>query len=541
MALLVAATATNAAAPRFYSDDPLTREPETQDASSVAEWEIDLFIDLALNLFAHPGGPVGDVRAGEVNTIDEVPDSNWFTNRILTRPISADEAAKGPVSGDGPAPGRWTVTAPKGAGAAPGFTMRDAKGDLWFVTFDSDGNPEAATSAIMVANKIFWTLGYWQVENHVIKVHPVQLDIAETARFRQLSGKRRPLKRGDIDDVFKVSHRSADGSYRAVAGRAVAGKIIGGFRYYGTRPDDPNDIVPHQHRRSLRALKVFGAWTNLVDMKAGNTLDTVSTENDRAVVRHYLQDVGSTFGTGALGPREYDEGWEHLVEPGPAAKRMLLFGFPIRPWQTAKYTNNKAIGRFEGSAFDPAEWKPRVPAAALAHARGDDTFWAARRVAAFTDDMIRAVVKAGQYSDPAAEKLLGDVLIERRNKITAHYFKAVNPLLDFSLTADGRLRYRNAAVDAGVASAPTGGYRVTWLNFDNATGAATPLGTPVTASGLEAQAPAPLPTAGDGMVRVEVAAIGGADASWLVPVSAYFRRNNAGWQLVGFDRLPLGQ
>jgi len=54
------------------------------------------------------------------------------------------------------------------------------------------------------------------------------------------------------------------------------------------------------------------------------------------------------------------------------------------------------VGRFEGSAFDPAEWKPRVPAAALAHARGDDTFWAARRVAAFTDDMIRAIVKAGE-------------------------------------------------------------------------------------------------------------------------------------------------
>ena len=66
--------------------------------------------------------------------------------------------------------------------------------------------------------------------------------------------------------------------------------------------------MPHEHRRELRALKVFGAWTNLVDMKAGNTLDVLVPSGQRSLIRHYLQDVGSTFGTGANGPREYDEG-----------------------------------------------------------------------------------------------------------------------------------------------------------------------------------------------------------------------------------------
>ena len=36
---------------------------------------------------------------------------------------------------------------------------------------------------------------------------------------------------------------------------------------------------------------------------------------------------------------------------------------------------------------------------------------------AFSDDMIRALVKTGKYSDAAAEKLLADVLIKRRDKI----------------------------------------------------------------------------------------------------------------------------
>ena len=134
----------------------------------------------------------------------------------------------------------------------------------------------------------------------------------------------------DLDDVFKRAHRSADGSYRAVAARAVPGRPIGGFRYYGTRPDDPNDVVPHEHRRELRALKVFGAWTNLVDMKAGNTLDTVVVENGRSVVRHYLQDVGSTFGTGANGPREYDEGWELLYDGELTRKRLVTSRLRLR-------------------------------------------------------------------------------------------------------------------------------------------------------------------------------------------------------------------
>ena len=111
----------------------------------------------------------------------------------------------------------------------------------------------------------------------------------------------------------------------------MPGRPLGGFRYHGTRSDDPNDVVPHEHRRELRALKVFGAWTNLVDMKAGNTLDALVTENGRSVVRHYLQDVGSTFGTGANGPREYDEGWEYLYDGRSDDEAPGANGVPLQP------------------------------------------------------------------------------------------------------------------------------------------------------------------------------------------------------------------
>src|SRR6185295_16887657 len=298
---------------KFYNDDPIQREPETRDAAGAKPWTIDLTWDLTYNLFGHPGDPASNVRAQNINTIDEVPDSNWFTNRILTRPLTIEDAVKGPITDNGPAPPPWTIIRPKSAGSAPGFTMRDSKGVDWFVSFDAKGQPEAATGSIMVANKIFWALGYWQVENHLISIRPGDLKIAETARMRLDNGKRRPMRQSDLDEVLRRAD-TVNGSYRAVAGKGLPGTILGGFKYSGTRPDDPNDVVPHEHRRELRALKVFGAWTNLVDMKAGNTLDATVTEGGKVVVRHYLQDVGSTFGTGALLPREYDEGSEYLFE-----------------------------------------------------------------------------------------------------------------------------------------------------------------------------------------------------------------------------------
>ena len=155
-------------------------------------------------------------------------------------------------------------------------------------------------------------------------------------------------------------------------------------------------------------------------MKAGNTLDTVVIENGRSVVRHYLQDVGSTFGTGANGPREYDEGWELLYDGALTRKRLV----------TSRLLHSSRGRRCTTSSIPPSgdskatssirrAWRPRVATAAFLRARADDTFWAARRVAAFTDEMIRSAVRAGRYSDPAAEALLADVLIKRRQKIAA--------------------------------------------------------------------------------------------------------------------------
>ena len=538
LALVVTATPVGLAqiGPKFYDDDPLLREPETQDASNVQERDNILAFDLLQNLFATPGD-TRRIRAQNVNTIDEVADSNWFTNRILTRPLSVEEALRGAVANPGPAPGPMTVLRAKPVGVTPGFTGRDTAGVTWFIQFDAPGFDDAASGASMVANRIFHALGYFQMEYHLTEIRFETLEIDPGADTETPSGAVRQLDLDDLAKVFKRAARQPDGAYRALASRGVE-NTLEGFRYYGTRSDDPNDIIPHEHRRELRALKVFGAWMNLVDMKAGNTLDVLVSEGGLQLVRHYLQDVGSTFGTGALGPREWDEGYEYLYEGSATWKRLVSFGFYQRDWQRVPYVENRSIGRFEGTSFDPEAWKPRVPTTAILNARADDTFWAARRVMAFSDALIRALVQVAEYSDPAASQHLADVLIARRDRIGEAYLPAVNPIVDVALDPDGVLTFGNAAVDAGVAAAPDRGYRGDWYLFDNATRASTPLGAPTASATRRMASPTGLPADVGAFVRVDLSAVEPPNDSWTVPIQAYFRRITQGWRLVGFERMP---
>ncbi len=522
--------------PKFYPDDPILVEPETQDASGITPWKIDLLYDLLLNQFTRPGLPPGS-RARNVNTIDEVPDSSWFTNRILGRPLTSVEVVRGSLTGDGPAAGQLTIIAAKTEGATPGFTIRDTAGVTWFVTFDPKSNPEGGSAAAVIANRIFWALGYHQAEYHIGELSRERLEVDPNATFIPPSGKRRAMKVHDIDPVLAKAARNVNGTYRILASRLLPGKLLGGFKYYGTRPDDPNDIIPHEQRRELRALRVFAAWTNMVDVKALNTMDTLVTENGRSRVRHYLLDVESTFGMGATGPHDWTDGYEYFFEKDLTLKRMETLGLYLQPWQTVKYPDNRSIGRFEGEQFDPLAWKSRVPAAALLHARDDDDFWAARRVMAFSDDMVRALARAGRYSDPAAENLMAEILIKRRDKIGQVYFTRINPLVDFSLDSSSDLHFRNAAVQAGVVKTEPS-YAAAWSVFDNATGAYTPAGETRGSSG-RLPAPENLPHAAGVYVTADVRAVDSSYPPWSRPVRVTFLRTAAGWKLVGLERTPV--
>src|SRR5687768_179352 len=101
LAFAAAAVSSRGATPKFFPDDPIAADVETQDASGVASQDLSDPYDFLENTFMNPAD-TANIRAENVNTIDEVPDSTWFTNRILARPMSVDEIVRGPFTGDGP-------------------------------------------------------------------------------------------------------------------------------------------------------------------------------------------------------------------------------------------------------------------------------------------------------------------------------------------------------------------------------------------------------------------------------------------------------
>ena len=155
-----------------------------------------------------------DRRGAGFELVHQSPaDESRDSRRGVARPAHRHRAGTGPLESS--CRGSWPAS------------RRDSRcgtraNDLWFVSFDAAGHPEAATGAIIVANKLFWALGYWQVENYLVSVTPDQILISDKATFTPASGRERRMEQRDLDDVFKRAHRSADGSYRAVAARARA-------------------------------------------------------------------------------------------------------------------------------------------------------------------------------------------------------------------------------------------------------------------------------------------------------------------------------
>ena len=451
---------------RFYPDDPLWEDSDTMDIAEPVEFQLYEDADFLINSFKHPGGPAGPSL--NTNTLDEVPNSSWFTNRIGRQEMTIEEIARGPDTFDGPAPGRWTITGRPGSGITPKFTIRDSRGDTYLFKLDPLHLPELPSSAEIISSKIFHTLGYNVGEDFVVQVDRSQLDIDSAAMWRDDRGKKRNIVQTDVDHWLKeLAKASPDGMIRVLAHKYIEGTPKGPYRYHGTRSDDPNDLYPHERRRELRALRVFAAWLHHDDSRSTNTFNTYVEEDGRGFIRHYLLDFGSNLGSSSNKIQEPRIGYEYYVEGDKVLKGIFSFGLWRRGWMKVKYADYPAVGNFESDFFEPWKWKPGFPNPAFDRMDEADAFWAASLLSRFTDEMIRAIVGRAEISDPEAEGFLIDALIKRRDKCVNYWISRTNPLDRFEVNGSGQeVIFDNAAARVGTAQ-PGGTYKVQWSALDN--------------------------------------------------------------------------
>jgi hypothetical protein len=537
LAWLVAAGGIRTASPTFYPDDPILRDEDTAlDASGAAPVEGSNAYDFAEHTFLKPGDR-RDIRAVNVNTLDEVPDSSWFTNRIGRGAIPIDDLVRGPNRVASLDVNGWPIVQGKSRGVTPGYRIVDPSGHLYQIKFDPPDHPEMGSGAEVIGAAIYHAIGYNVVEGYIVEIDPTRIVIAPDATTVDLDGRRKRMTRADVDKLLRRAAREPNGRYRATASRYADGKPLGSFKYYGTRPDDPNDIHPHEHRRELRAGRVFAAWVNHDDSRGLNSLDMLEQRDGRGSIRHYMFDFGSIMGSGSTMAQAPRAGNEYILEWSPGFLTLATLGGYVRPWALVHYPNvARSVGRFESDFFDPVKWRPEYPNPAFVNMRADDAFWGARLVARFSDEAVRAIAAKARYTEPGATEYIARTLIARRDKVLATWLTAVNPIVEAALADDGTLTFRNAALEAGVARGPVR-YELTWMRFDNATGTTEPAGGPVQVFEPRATAPADLLAARAGFVAVSVATRHPDYPHWARPVRLFFRHNGNGWQSVGVERV----
>ena len=398
--------------------------------------------------------------ASNVNSLDEVPNSSWFTNRIGLRPMTPEEVARGPVERDGPdrsAP--WKVVSAKTQGVTPGFNIRDGLGKVYLIKFDPPCCPGMSSAAGVITGRLFHAAGYNVPEDFVVAFRREDLVLGEKVRITDPDGTKRSMTVEDLDRILSTVTQEPDGIWRAIASKFLSGKPVGPFDWKGRRKDDPNDTVRHDNRRELRGLRVIAAWLDHFDMKQLNTLDMYVNDGGRHYVRHHLIDFASTLGAGATGPFPLAN-YEYVFDAPATMGRTFSVGLFQSPWERLERPAGlDEVGYLESKEFEPSKWKPLDPNAAFANLTDRDGYWGAKIVSAFTDEQIAAAVAEGHYRNPDAAAYVTRLLEERREKVARHWFDRVAPLDYF--TVDGAtLRFHDLGAERGIYPGTTARYRL---------------------------------------------------------------------------------
>jgi len=370
----------------------------------------------------------GPRPARDVNAADEVPCSTWFCPRNHLQPLPPEEIAAGPPGMPPQLPLR--IVKGKDRGAALGFQVVDAAGRKYLLKLDPRGHLGMSTTAEIVGARLYHAAGYNVPSNFLVDVDPRDLIVDPHATFKLYGVQKTPLTADDIRSRLARAARTPDGRFRAVAVSWISGKVLGAFDMKGRRPDDPNDRIGHQDRRSLRASWLIAAWLAVYDASALNTIDSYVEEDGRHFVRHYLIDFGAGLGSATSDVKGPSDGGQHSLEIGRTLAAMLSLGLYRRPYQSqrgpwfAGVGAHPTIGWLPAETFDVEAFRTNRKVPAHKRMTDRDGYWGAKVVTSFTDAQLGAVVETARLSPDDATYLVHTLRV-RRDVIGRRYMTAM--------------------------------------------------------------------------------------------------------------------
>ncbi|MCK5799027.1 MAG: hypothetical protein KAI47_17665 [Deltaproteobacteria bacterium] len=374
--------------------------------------------------------------AVNVNALDEVPNSAWFTNRMGLNAFSVKDAGRGSCVGKPLDPkGPWIVVSAKPNGANPGFFIKAADGRRYLLKFDGPLQPQRATAADVIGSKIYYAAGYFAPCNRVVYFRRSVLKMSPKATTKDEYGVKRAMTREDVESVLAMAFSLKDGLLRASASEFLPGRPLGPFRYEGTRSDDPNDVIRHENRRDLRGARLLAAWLNHFDTREQNTLDVWVKDGGRHYIRHYYLDFGDCFGSRwALDGISRRLGYSYYLDLADVGEDFITLGLLHRPWFHARINPvSEIFGYYSSKRFVASKWKGGYGNPAFLEMEHGDALWMVRIIARFTDAHLREMVRQGRLTRTIDADYLVNTLARRRDLMVKEYLTRYSPLSHFRL------------------------------------------------------------------------------------------------------------
>ena len=416
--------------------------------------EVDnlVFARLSRGFSVHLSG-----EAVNANSVDEVADSAWFTNRPrgskLHGGCKPDDLLTDDVEN-----GTWLIDHGKDNGSSHGFRVSiPGKGKYMLKTDDPD-EKEIASAASAIGSALYAGVGFNTSCEQVVAIRREQLKLSPGLKITGNSGATRPFDDKELDTILKIAGQLPDGRVRMVASKWLPGEPLGPFTYDGVRADDPNDAIAHERRRELRGSRLLAAWIDHWDAREQNSMDVWMADEGtprRGHVVHYFIDTSDALG-GLNVPYEMAIrlGHAYVFDVAASLRSLFTFGIEERAWDVAaRVPGREKFGYFH-AAYDPSTWVGAYPNPAFLEMTERDGAWMARQIARFSEADLREIAGYGRFMDPADTKYLAAVLIARQHLLLARYLTRLSPL--------GELRTEGASICATdfarLRGLPTGRY-----------------------------------------------------------------------------------